>query len=139
MKRCSGVLGALAVVMAVFGCGKTPPPVTVVPEVNGKVLLAKGTPLRGGKIVFRPAGGLRPAVSADIHKDGSFTIDGTAHQAPVVPGEYQVFILFGKDPQHKTLRAQVPQKYQRMSDEESDLFVTIAEEAKTLVVTLGRS
>lgn len=130
---------AAIVAIALTGCGSADTGVKGVSEVSGKVLLAKGMPLRGGRIVLRPAGGLRPAVSADINSDGSFTIDGASERKHVVPGEYQVFVVFGKDPKYRALQSQVPKKYQSVAEDESDHYVTIEEDAKDLLVKLKRS
>lgn len=139
LKTVLGFPVAIVLGLAVAGCGSATPAVKLVPEVNGKVLLSKGGPLKGGRIVFRPAGGLRPAVSAEINPDGSFTIDGASERKPIVPGEYQVFVVFGKDPKHRGLKSQVPKKYQSVSEDESDHYVTIDEDANDLVVKLKRS
>jgi hypothetical protein len=131
--------GLVVLVVGLLGCAKASPSVQGLREVSGKVLLSRGMPLKGGRIVLRPAGGLRPAVSAEINPDGSFTIDGVSENKPVVPGEYQVFVVFGKDPKHRGLKSQVPKKYQSVSEDESDHFVTIDEDASDLVVKLKRS
>lgn len=125
--------------VAVIGCGSSgEPDLRIIPEVTGKVLLPKGVPLKGGTLLLRPAGGLRPAVSAAINSDGSFTIDGTLAMKPVVSGDYQVYVVFDKEDKHRNLRSQVPKKYQRVSDDESDLYVTIDEGSTELVVKLRR-
>lgn len=127
---------SVLVSVAAMGCAKSSAVIPGLREVNGKVLLSKGAPLKGGTIVLRPAGGLRPAISADIKSDGSFTIDGASDKKPVVPGEYQVFVVFDKDPKHRALRSQVPKKYQSVSDDESDLYVKIDEESDNVIVKL---
>lgn len=137
------VVGTCAVAamcaVTLTGCGVAETAVKGVSEISGKVVLSKGAPLRGGRIVLRPAGGLRPAVSADIKSDGSFTIDGTAEKRCVEPGEYQVFVVFGKDPKHRAMQSQVPKKYQSVTEDESDHYVTIDEDAKNLLVKLKQS
>lgn len=130
------ILCSALLLVSAMGCAQSSAVISGLREVNGKVFLSKGRPLKGGTLVLRPAGGLRPAISADIKSDGSFTIDGASEAKPVLPGEYQVFVVFDKDPKQRALRSQVPKKYQSLSDDESDLYVNIDEESEDVVVKL---
>jgi len=66
MKTTHGLVIALAGVLLSSGCGSTNPVAQSIDEVAGKVLLPHGAVLPGGKLVLRPAGGLRQPVVADI-------------------------------------------------------------------------
>lgn len=137
---------ALAAVCAlVIGCGKSTPSVPLVSSVTGKVVLASGKPLPAGKIVLEPTSDLRQTVrnakrfSADVNKDGSFTIEGGSEESPLLAGEYKVFVVVGHDPQLKAIKKLVPEKYQSISEDDSDLFVDLAEQSQDVVVKLKSS
>lgn len=134
----SRILLSLVSFAAVVGCGGTQPVVTGIPEVEGKVLSPQGSPLKGGTLVLRPKGGIRRAISADIETDGTFIIDGSNGNSAVLPGDYEVYVVVGDDPQTRKLRRQIPVKYQKLSDEDSDLLVSIDDSGKKLVVKLKR-
>ena len=122
----------LVVFALVVGCGKAAPSVPVVPSVSGKVVLASGKPLPVGKIVLEPTSELRQTVrnakrvSADVRKDGTFTIEAGGETSPILAGEYKVFVVVGHDPRLKAIKRQVPEKYQSISEDDSDLYVDLA-------------
>jgi len=113
-----------------------------VPEVNGTVLLPTGTPLKGGKILLRPCGGVRNArkLSGDINTDGSFSIRSNDKDQMIVASEYKVFISLNTDPKHRGLKRIVPKKYQDVSEDdfETDLFVNLAEQADGIVLKMTK-
>lgn len=78
------VLG-LCAGLAIVGCGKKGPATS---NVTGKVTLASGQPLPGGRIDFRSA------ASGDL-VSGQIKADGTYEVLSVPPGEYKVGIVNG--------------------------------------------
>lgn len=98
--------------------------------------LAQPRPPR--KECLRATGVLRPPVPADINSDGSFTIERTSAKKPVVPGDYHVYVVFDRDAKHQNFRSDVPDRYQRVRDDESDLCVTTDDDSKELVAMLKR-
>ena len=75
------------------GCGKSDRlPVLQVYDVKGKVLLADGKPLSGGRIYFVPKGDLPITPNGLIGTDGTFSLvtGGSGEGAPA--GEYKVRI-----------------------------------------------
>jgi hypothetical protein len=132
-------IAAVAIIFCCFvGCGSTQPVVKGIGQVEGKVLSPLGTPIAGGTLVLRPKGGIRRAVTAEISTNGSFVIDGTNVSDGVIPGEYEVYITLEDSPQSQKLRRQIPLKYQRLSDEDSDLLVTLSDDGNKLLVKLNR-
>ena len=113
-----------------------------VPEVNGTVLLPTGTPLKGGKILLRPCGGVRNArkLSGDINTDGSFSIRSNDKDQMIIASDYKVFISLNTDPKHRGLKRIVPKKYQDVSEDdfETDLFVNLAEQADGIVLKMTK-
>jgi len=119
-----------------------------VPEVStvsGKVLLSSGKPLTTGRVMLRPAPGLAKAtrkarrVIAEIGNDGQFKIDSAGIEAPILAGEYKVYIILGNDSRMKSLKKQVPEKYRSMEDDESDLVVNLGEQTDSIVLKLAKS
>ena len=112
-----------------------------VSEVNGTVFLPTGRPLKAGKLVLRPnSGTVRGAapMSADINKDGTFTIQSSGKESKIIAAEYKVFINVSSDPRLRSLRSQVPQKYQDIGEDETDLFVNLAEQADGIVLKMTK-
>jgi hypothetical protein len=125
-----------AVVLVFTGCqGGGPPPAPDGVPVSGKILLPSGSPLSGGTLVLRPTDGIHGA-SAQIQKDGSFTLVDAAGGKSVVPGKYQVFVKFS-DANQAALRKSVNQKYQSTEDGDSDVFVDISAATSDLVIKLN--
>lgn len=135
----------LAAFSLVLGCGTAAPGLPLVPSVTGKVVLANGKPLPVGKIVLEPTSELRQAVrtakrfSADVKKDGTFTIAAGDEASPILAGEYKVFVVIGHDPRLKGIKKQVPEKYQSISEDDSDLYVDLAQQSQDVVVKLKSS
>lgn len=134
----SGLLLTLISVAAAVGCSGTQPTVPGIAEVEGKVLSPQGSPLKGGTLVLRPMGGIRRAISAEIETDGTFVIDGSTGNPTVLPGDYEVYVVVSDDPQERKLQQQIPLKYRKLSDEDSDLLVSLDDSGKKLVVKLKR-
>ena len=133
-----GLLGCLST-----GCGSSSlDGAKEVPEVNGTVLLPTGTPLKGGKILLRPCGGVRNArkLSGDINTDGSFSIRSNDKDQTIIASDYKVFISLNTDPKHRGLKRLVPKKYQDVSEDdfETDLFVNLAEQADGIVLKMTK-
>ncbi len=138
MKMMHALVVAFVCVSLHSGCGSTTPVVQSLDEVTGKVLLPQGVALKGGKLVLRPAGGLRRPVAADIQQDGTFVLDSSAEKAPVLPGTYDVYLVFDDTPQGRKLQRSVPAKYRKLTDEDSDVSVTLDETPQEVLVRLKR-
>lgn len=137
----SSLLGIVGFLALGAGCGAGKPNLPTIAAVNGKVLLPSGKPIPGGKLVLCPTPELQPGgrrLSADLGKDGSFAIQGTEDTA-IVAGKYKVFVVVAGDPKLRSLKKSIPEKYQSISDDESDLFVELADGGKELVVKLAKS
>lgn len=130
-----GLLGT-AVLLAVAGCSSKAPPKPDGVEVSGKVFLAGGAPLSGGTLVLRPVGGIHGA-SAPIRPDGSFALIDAEGSPAVVPGKYEVYVVFKND-EHKSLVPLVDVKYQNSEDGNSDLVVDIQEAKRDLIIRLNQ-
>jgi hypothetical protein len=142
MRMTSSVLvGGFVVTMMLvtLGCGSAKQAEQSLSNVSGKVLLSHGRPLTGGRIFLRPEGGIRRGIAAEISEDGSFTLESSEGDAPVLPGKYEVYVVFGNDPGDQKLRRKVPRKYQKISDADTDLFVQINGDDDDLMVKLGKS
>lgn len=139
MKTTHGLVIALACVLLSSGCGSTNPVAQSIDGVAGKVLLPHGAALPGGKLVLRPAGGLRQPVVADIQQDGTFVLESSAEKSPVLPGTYDVYLVFDDTPQDRKLQRSVPAKYRKLNDEDSDVSVTLDESPREVIVRLKRS
>jgi hypothetical protein len=89
---------ALAVLAALLaggssGCGSADGPAVVkVYAVTGKVLLADGEPLTGGRIWLVPAGDSLMSSSGEIGGDGTFTVATGPSGEGAPAGEYKVRI-----------------------------------------------
>ena len=113
------------------------------PEVSEKRYrsLTNRASLKGGKLVLRPNGGAvrgARAMSADINKDGTFSIRSSSEESKIVATEYKVFINVSSDPRLRSLRSQVPQKYQDIGEDETDLLVNLAEQSDSLVLKMTK-
>ena len=85
------------VIFAIVGCGSEGPYSGSLYPVHGRVLLADGTPLRGGSIQFIPKVRGLPA-SGTIDDEGHFTLKShKGRQGGAAPGEYKVRIDPGSD------------------------------------------
>lgn len=134
-------LGMLGLLATASGCGTGGPSLPTIPAINGKVLLSSGKPIPGGKLVLCPTPGLRPSgrrLSADLGNDGSFLIEGSEEKA-IVAGKYKVFVVVSGNPKLRALKKRIPEKYQSISEDDSDLFVELEDSGKELVVKLAKS
>ena len=138
----SGVLLCGLVAVGTLGCGSAGPSVGSVDTVKGTVLLPTGKPLKGGRVVLQPTGEfcrVAKPVTADLEKDGTFVIDSSDSETGIAAAEYKVFVVLSGSPQLRSLRRSVPEKYQSISDDETDLFVNLAEQADGLVLKMNKN
>lgn len=121
----------LSILLAGCGSGKgVPKPVT---NIEGKVLLPKGKPLEGGRILLKGkgAGG---TVLADIDKDGSFEVDSNEM---VLQGDYEVYLIFRyNSAKERKLIRYVPAKYREIGEGDSDISITLSEDNQNITVKL---
>jgi hypothetical protein len=129
-----------------MGCGtsgsETPKEAKEVSEVRGKVLLPTGRPLKGGRLILRPFGGVKNAtkVYADIDDDGTFTAKSDGAKQKIVASNYKVFISLSGDPKNRLLEKVVPEKYLdvREEDYETDLFINLNEQTSDIVLKMTK-
>lgn len=119
---------AVFLMLLICGCKQvtiTPAPKTV--PVSGKVTLASGTPLTGGRIIFKPKQASVQEAVGEINKDGTFTLSSYAKDDGAVPGEYTVVIekLSYKTGNAVPVYVNFPAKY--ADSKTSDLVVTVQE------------
>ena len=146
MKPSSTILrtigAACLLCVAVVGCGTAKPEVDLVDAVRGKVLLPTGKPLKGGIVVLRPTAaiaGVAQPVTAEVDSDGSFVIEGGDADKKLAAGEYKVFVNLSSNPKHRSLQRQVPEKYQSIGDDDSDLIIDLAEQAEGFVLKMNKN
>lgn len=113
------------------GCGSGQPVPKPVANLEGKVLLPKGKPLQGGRILLK---GNTGTVLADIDKDGNFKLDG---DEVVLQGDYEVYLVFryNSATERKLIRY-VPAKYREIGEGDSDISVTLNEDNQNIIVKL---
>jgi len=133
------VIGLMACLLAT-GCGKGQASIAVVEAVHGKILLPTGRPLKGGRLVLRPTSelaGVAKPISVDINKDGTFDIQESNAKGGIAAGEYKVFVSLTGNPRLKGLRRQVPEKYQSIGDDETDLLLDLKEQTENIVLKMN--
>jgi hypothetical protein len=84
---------ATSVFLLVAGCTRHAPAPPQAYPVQGRVLLANGTPVRSGRVVFHPRD--NPAgieAFGEIQKDGSFALTTYQLNDGAVPGPYVVTV-----------------------------------------------
>jgi hypothetical protein len=91
-----GLLGPPCLTVLMFllgsvGCGGPGPYAGALYPVKGQVLLADGTPLKGGSVQFIPKLGGLPAYGT-IGPDGTFSLKSLKSREGAAPGEYKVRI-----------------------------------------------
>ena len=133
------IILTLLVALVLSGCGSSAPEIPSVQGVEGKVLLPQGKPLSGGKLMLRREGGLNRPLIAEINKDGTFKIDDNNPDCPVLEGDYEVYLIFQHTLEERKLARYVPEKYRDLSDEDSDLKVTLNNANKNILVKLKRT
>lgn len=113
------------------GCGSGKPIPKPVANLEGKVLLPKGKPLQGGRILLK---GNTGTVLADIDKDGNFELDG---DEVVLQGDYEVYLVFryNSATERKLIRY-VPAKYREIGEGDSDISITLGEDNQHITVKL---
>lgn len=85
------VLGGLVASLAgAAGCSEGKAPTY---QVTGTVKLPDGTPLDGGRILFRPEGETVHAAKGDIRSDGSFELSTFGLADGAVAGTHKVMVL----------------------------------------------
>ena len=131
MKNIIVILTFLSILLAGCGSGKTVP--KPVANIEGKVLLPKGKPLEGGRILLKGKG-TGGTVLADIDKDGSFEVD---NNEIVLQGDYEVYLVFryNSATERKLIRY-VPAKYREIGEGDSDISVTLSEDNQNITVKL---
>jgi hypothetical protein len=115
------------------GCGSGQPVPKPVANLEGKVLLPKGKPLEGGRILLKGKG-TGGTVLADIDKDGSFEVDDNEI---VLQGDYEVYLVFryNSATERKLIRY-VPEKYREIGEGDSDISITLGEDNQNITVKL---
>jgi hypothetical protein len=95
--------------------------------VFGKVTLANGSPLTGGRVVFKPKNKGQQEAVAEVDKDGSYKLSSYSKDDGAAPGEYTVVVekISYKTGSAVEVRADVPKKY--LSDSTSDMVVIVQE------------
>jgi hypothetical protein len=121
------------------GCGSADGPTVVkVYPVTGKVVLANGSPLKGGHIWLVPTKDSVMNSSGEIGPDGTFTISTGPSGDGAPPGEFKVRIepatpvrasrAQGNRPDPRTLP--FPEKY--LDEDTSELKVTVRADSNQL-------
>ena len=133
------LLGPLGWVNA--GCGtSSSEALKEVSEVSGTILLPTGRPLKGGKLMLRPFGGVRGVkrLSADINEDGTFIIRPD-EKTKIIATNYKVLVGLN-DPKFRILKRQVPEKYLDISEDEfeTDLFMNLDDQASSIVLKMTK-
>jgi len=95
------MVALLVVVSGLLGCGGRTP-------IQGKVT-HKGQPVTGGTLVFTPLGGSGKAATAEIKKDGTFSVGTTRAEDGAELGRYRV--AFTPPPQELTEEQRKDPKY----------------------------
>lgn len=80
----------MAVILATGGCSSGKAPTF---QVTGTVKLPDGTPLEGGRILFRPEGETVYAAKGEVRADGSFELSTFGLGDGAVAGKHAVMIL----------------------------------------------
>jgi len=116
----------LPLIILLVGCNSTytPPAAPETTPVSGKVYLPNGSPLTGGRIVFKPKENGWQEASGEIGTDGTFKLSSYNKDDGARVGEYIVHIdkTSFKTGQAVTVRADVPKKY---LGDASDLVVSV--------------
>ncbi len=112
-------MAAMACLVGIFGgCGSdSVPDLKQTYQVEGRIILADGRPLSGGRIAFLSTDGLNPAASGEIRNDGRFSLTTREPNDGAAPGDYKVRI------ERAARSASFPIKY--LDEDDSGLIVTI--------------
>ena len=107
------------------GCGSnTNPELKQTYQVEGRIILADGRPLAGGRVAFLSKDGLNPAASGEIRNDGRFSLTTREPNDGATPGDYKVRI------ERPARSARFPNKY--LDEDDSGVIVTIRPAANEL-------
>lgn len=130
--RVSGLWPAAALVVCLAGCGDNIKPYSgPVYPVTGKVLLADGKPLKGGRIVFLPKElGAMPA-TGEIGSDGAFSLKAADGRDGAAPGDYKVKIEPDASMLVKKGKTKVPPFPPIYMEEDGDTGLTATVKAET--------
>jgi hypothetical protein len=140
MLRRGTVLVLLVSILALAGCSSRGPALPPTVAARGKVLLANGQPLRGGRIELHKLDPKTVDAFADVGNDGSFVLTTYQPDDGAVPGRYVVTIspYNYKDKSGNPVKlanaGQIPSKY--LESETSDVQVDIAQSDNVLEVKL---
>ena len=140
MLRRGTVLVLLVSLLALAGCATRGPVLPPTVAARGKVLLANGQPLRGGRIQFNKIDPKTVDAFADVGNDGSFVLTTYQPDDGAVPGRYVVTIspYNYKDKSGSPVKlpsaGQIPSKY--LETESSDVQIDIAQGENVLEVKL---
>lgn len=118
--------GLLMILGVLVGCGSAKPlPAPTTVPVSGKILLASGSPLTGGRVMFKPKDPAMQEATSDVGPDGSFALTTFTNKDGALPGEYVVVVelVSYKSGSAQPVRAQVSRKY--LDAKTSDLVVTV--------------
>lgn len=126
-------VAALAFPVTLSGCGVSdpPPPIVTVYPVKGKVLLADGSPLKGGHVWFVPKSDSALNSYGEISSDGSFSLTTGSSGEGAPAGEFKVRIEPANPPSPKlggrTRPDQKPLPFrEKYTDEDaSEIVVTV--------------
>lgn len=113
------------------GCGQS---TTYKPleQVKGKVLLPKGKPLEGGRIMLKRKDGKANPFLAEINKDGTFKVDNEI----ILEGDYEIYLVFKRTTAERKYIKYVPTKYREIGEGDSDISVTLTEDNQDIVIKL---
>ena len=129
MKNIFTALILVSVLLA--GCGES---TTFKPldQVKGKVLLPKGKPLEGGRIMLKRKDGKANPFLVQIKKDGTFEVDNEI----ILEGDYEIYLVFKRTTAERKYIKYVPAKYREIGEGDSDISVTLNEDNQDIVIKL---
>ena len=108
---------------------------------RGKVTLADGTPLRGGKVTLHPKDKTKPEAQAIVQKDGTFVLMTYVKDDGAAPGSHRVTVerlYYDKNGNLKKDNAlPIPKRY--WSEDTSDLTAEIGDQPNDLKFQLKGS
>ncbi len=142
MVRCILLCGLLTI-FALAGCSSYDPANVAAKTypARGKVVLADGTPLRGGKIILHPNDKTKPEAEGIIQKDGTFTLMTYKKGDGAVPGPHKITIdrfYYDKNGNPQENRAlPIPKRYWK--EDTTDLTTDIQDRDNVLELKLKPS
>ncbi len=142
MARCVLFFGML-IIFLLAGCSSYDPAALTAKTypVRGKILLADGTPLRGGKVILHPKDKTKPEAQAIIKKDGTFIFTTYKKDDGAVPGPHQItverFFYDKKGNVKEDKSLPIPKRY--WNEATSDLTTEIQDKENVLDLKLKSS